>query len=155
MEPTPPRHSPQSTEFAPHVPGVARFIGGAFGFAFAGIGLTVLGFLWGTPFDEFGSPPLVFRLFGSFIAVVFVVFGGGMLYSVVTGRGLMRGRPQGPAQAGAPPAPSAASAGGYDCPNCGAPLGKGADVSPMGDVKCTFCNTWFNVHGRGGSNPSE
>ena len=40
------------------------------GFAFAGIGLTVLAFLWFGD-DGFGGPPLVFKVFGSFIAIVF------------------------------------------------------------------------------------
>ena len=43
--------------------GPGRFIGAVFGLVFFGIGLTVIGFLWGAPFGEFGSPPLVFRIF--------------------------------------------------------------------------------------------
>ena len=38
---------------------------------------------------------------------------------------------------------------GYDCPNCGAALGKEADVSPSGDVKCGYCERWFNIHSEG------
>jgi hypothetical protein len=34
----------------------------------------------------------------------------------------------------------------YQCKNCGAALGEKADVSPSGDVKCTYCNKWFNIH---------
>ncbi len=40
-----------------------------------GIGMTVLIFLWSAPFGEFGSPPLFFRVFGSFIALAFVLTG--------------------------------------------------------------------------------
>lgn len=39
---------------------------------------------------------------------------------------------------------------GYDCARCGAAIGKNADVSPNGDVKCQYCNKWFNIH-RGGN----
>jgi DNA-directed RNA polymerase subunit RPC12/RpoP len=34
----------------------------------------------------------------------------------------------------------------YECDHCGAKLDKNADVSPSGDVKCTYCNKWFNIH---------
>lgn len=34
----------------------------------------------------------------------------------------------------------------YECEHCGAGLGKNADVSPSGDVKCQYCNKWFNIH---------
>jgi DNA-directed RNA polymerase subunit RPC12/RpoP len=34
----------------------------------------------------------------------------------------------------------------YTCKNCGAILGEKADVSPSGDVKCQYCNKWFNIH---------
>jgi len=52
-----------------------------------GIGITVIAFLWGAPFGEFGSPPLFFRFFGSFIAPAFVMVGVGILFG-----GTMKGR---------------------------------------------------------------
>jgi hypothetical protein len=122
-------------------PPAARFLLGTFGFVFAGIGLTVLGFLWTA--DGFGEPPLVFKLFGSLIAVAFVAFGGTMAF------GAIRGTASGAAAAGGRmPAPTA---GGYACPKCGAALGARADVSPLGDAKCAFCGAWFNVHGQAAS----
>jgi hypothetical protein len=134
------------------VPPAARLVAGVFGFVFGGIGLTVLIFLWAAPVDDFGSPPLVFRVFGSFIAIAFVAFGGAMLYGALSGRGMVARRTlaNGATTFGQAPAPSgpAAPAGGYQCPNCGAPLSDDADVSPMGDVKCAFCKTWFNIHQR-------
>ena len=33
----------------------------------------------------------------------------------------------------------------YSCKSCGASLDKNVDVSPSGDVKCKYCNKWFNV----------
>lgn len=127
-----------------------------------GIGMTVLIFLWSAPFGEFHSPPLFFRVFGSFIALAFVMTGIG----IFVGAGKI-GDPRSMAQrlqemqkelqGNHPPADSAtalsadapASKVGYDCPNCGASLGKEADVSPSGDVKCGYCERWFNIHSAG------
>lgn len=128
-----------------------RFIGVVFGVVFAGIGLTVLGFMWFTPRHEFGAPPLFFRIFASFIAIPFVAIGGTLAYKSITGKSLPARLPQPVARLhGADPAQPVqhvpSHGGAYRCPRCGAPLGKDADVSPSGDVKCTFCNTWFNIH---------
>ena len=108
-----------------------------------GIGLSVLGFLWLTPFNEFGSPPLFFRIFGSFIALAFVLVGGGMIAASFGLRGVKLPRPGDP---GVPPAPPQAGAVGYQCVHCGATLGENADVSPHGDAKCAHCGRWFNIH---------
>jgi hypothetical protein len=124
-------HDPQLGQ-----PLVGRVIAGIFGFVFAGIGLSVLGFLWFAE-DGFGSPPLFFRIVGSLVAVAFVAMGGGIAFSAVAGR-LSR--------ASAGPQPPFTSGAGYRCPRCGAPLGTDTDVSPSGDVKCRFCDSWFNVH---------
>ncbi len=120
-----------------------------------GIGVTVLGFLWLTPFNQFGSPPLFFRIFGSFIALGFVLVGvtffkaGGMVNRnrlrdlAETMRDLQQS--QSSDGSDSPPNGNAAKTG-YDCPNCGASLGDGAEVSPSGDVKCDYCKRWFNIH---------
>jgi hypothetical protein len=121
--------------------GAGRVMGTVVGLAFAGIGLTVLVFMWAAPFDEFGSPPLFFRIFASFIAVMFVAVGG------IGARASLRYRAPSLPQAGAA-APSSATkpVAGYVCPHCGAPLGDRVEVSPSGDVKCGFCGRWFNIH---------
>ena len=31
------------------------------------------------------------------------------------------------------------------CDNCGAKCTNASDISPSGDLKCEYCNTWFNV----------
>jgi hypothetical protein len=111
------------------------------GFAFCGIGLTVLGFLWLSPFGNWDSPPLVFRIFGSFIAIVYVALGGGAGLSAVRGRIASQ-------ITSFPASPTAAAPGSYHCSQCGAPLADQSSVSPMGDVKCSFCNAWFNIHQR-------
>jgi hypothetical protein len=125
-----------------------RLLGFLFGFIFAGIGLTVIGFLWTA--DGFGAPPLFFRIVGSFIALGFIGMGSMFLTHAING-------PKPPPEAQTPPGPASAAspstpdapvpAAGYTCPACGARLGENADVSPKGDVKCGYCRKWFNIHG--------
>jgi hypothetical protein len=107
---------------------------------FGFIGLTVLIFLWTA--RGFGAPPLIFRLFGSFIAIAFMIMGFGMPLTL-----FLKGR--GPDTPGFFPNsdPVPGKIGTYDCPNCGANVGD-ADVSPSGDIKCTYCNEWWNIHGK-------
>lgn len=116
---------------------IGRVIFGVFGAVFAGIGLTVIGGMWLAPFDSFHSPPLFFRIFASLIAIAFVAMGGGIAVAAWSGKLQPR--------VGTDSLSPTASAG-YTCPQCGASLGQKADVSPMGDVKCSFCQRWFNIH---------
>ncbi len=129
-----------------------------------GIGLTVLAFAWS---DGFGGPgvPVFFRLFFSFVALGFVLMGGATLFAGLKGgvasglvdqaldlrqqleeglraRGMTR-----PTEDQQSPAAPRMTSEGYICPSCNAPIGKNADVSPHGDVKCSHCGRWFNVHG--------
>lgn len=120
--------------------GPARVFGIVFGIVFAGIGLTVIGFLWGE--RGFGEPPLFFKLFGSFIAIAFVAVGATFFMAAVKGRLPHSGN----ADAARLDAATGDGAG-YKCPACGARLGEAADVSPKGDVKCGYCKQWFNIHG--------
>jgi hypothetical protein len=124
-------------------PPAARIISGVFGFAFLGIGLMTLITLWGAPFGGFHSPPLVFRIFGSFIALVFTVAGGTIAWTAVTSRSALGGLPPIPSSP-----PNRGGRVDYTCPKCSAPLTDKADVSPHGDVKCSHCNSWFNIHAR-------
>lgn len=122
------------------------------GIAPLGIGLTVLTFLWGSSWNGFHSPPLFFRIFGSFVAVPFVLMGAGILFSKslspVARLQALRNELQ---EAGielpsAPPANDGPSPPGkLKCPNCGSSPGE-AEVSPHGDVKCDHCHRWYNVH---------
>ena len=116
-----------------------------------GVGLTVLWFLWFGGFGPFGGPPLFFRLFGSFVALGFLIVGATFLFGrmpdpstrlLETMRELERFRSE--ASSAGPAAPGTA----FSCPNCGSSLGDNADVSPNGDVKCEHCRRWFNIHGR-------
>ena len=123
-----------------------RFLMGVFGVVFTGVGLTLLTFMW-IGSDDFGSEAVFFKIFASFIAIAFVAFGGTMALSAWRSNGLLGGVDKifQAAQARAAGA-SPDATGGYACPSCGAALAESAEVSPLGDVKCTFCGRWFNVH---------
>jgi hypothetical protein len=136
------------------VPPAGRFLGGVFGLIFAGIGITVIAFLWGAPRNDFFAPPLFFRVFGTFIALAFLAMGGTMAVGALTaGKGAAKmwqdlsdrlddaaERPD--------DKPQDASSPAYSCSQCGAPLAKGAEISPHGDVQCGYCHCWFNVRGK-------
>ena len=140
-----PRRDEQLRQAGAAITGGARFVGAVFGIAFFGIGLTVIIALWG---GGMGDPPVFFKLFGSFIALVFVAMGGAMAFGAITGGGIMAAKTS-EAATTTPMSPDAPA--GYTCPHCGGGLDRNADVSPMGDVKCSFCGRWFNVHGKTGS----
>lgn len=132
---------------------VGRIVAGVFGLTFGGMGLTVLALLWGTGFDSFHSPPLIFRIFGSFIAIPFVALGFAALYGAFTGKSL-QSRPnvtrtysefenfETPASGTSSSVPPVVR---QQCPNCAAPRGE-AEISPSGDVKCEHCDAWYNIY---------
>lgn len=117
-----------------------------------GIGLTVLWSLWFGDFGPLGGPPLFFRLFGSFVALGFVMTGATFLFGRMIDpsaslleamRELERHRSESSSAAAGTPGTA------FSCPNCGSSLGDEVDVSPNGDVKCEHCRRWFNIHRRG------
>lgn len=128
---------------------ISRFIAGIFGLVFAGIGVAVIIFVWG--FDD--HAPVFFQIMATFISIAFIAMGGGIAFAAISGRlipnpaarahQMRAGLQSQHATTSQHPAPPAA---GYQCPSCAAPLAKDADVSPSGDVKCKFCNRWFNIH---------
>lgn len=123
-------------------------LGRVMGIVPLGIGVTVLGFLWGMPFGEFGSPPLFFRLFGSFIALAFVLTGLGIVFGSAA-FAQSHSPPRYPApQFDISPPDDRPPGTRFVCPKCGAPLAEKVDVSPHGDAKCSYCNSWFNIHGQ-------
>ncbi len=109
---------------------------------FACIGIMFIRFLWSD--NDFGGPPVEFKVIGTLISSVFVLMG---ISGVITGgvaskqspnqNGPARSRSTGEAQDGER---------GYACTNCGASLSAKAEVSPSGDVKCSYCERWFNIH---------
>ncbi len=34
----------------------------------------------------------------------------------------------------------------FSCSGCGASLSSNTEISPSGDFKCPYCNSWSNVH---------
>lgn len=126
-----------------------------FGIIPLGIGLTVLYSLWFSG-SGFGSPPLFFRVCGSFVALGFVMFGvaafsaGGMLnhdrLTDLAQKMHQRQRRQRNGSGESTETGQKTGDRGYGCPKCGAELSDGADVSPSGDVKCAYCRRWFNIH---------
>lgn len=125
-----------------------------FGIVPLGIGLSVIGFLWLSPFGAFHSPPLFFRIFGTFVALPFVFIGvAAFLAKPEQMLGHARERAEQLSQqlressaSSAKTATTAKSSTGYICPSCNAPLGDKSDVSPSGDAKCAHCGRWFNIH---------
>jgi hypothetical protein len=109
-----------------------------FGCVFAGIGIAVLTYMWTA--SGWGAPPMIFRVVASLIAIAFVTVGGSMAWSFVRPRSML------PTEAQTTAARGTVASAGYTCPHCGATLGKEAEVSPLGDAKCTFCGRWFNIH---------
>jgi len=119
----------------PRPPAFVLLFMSIFGF----IGITILVFLWRS--SGFGAPPTIFKIFGSFIALGFIVMGFGMPLSI-----LMRTRKSGGVDSDAAGNPyREKKPGSYDCPGCGANIEDG-DVSPSGDIKCTYCDSWWNIH---------
>ena len=116
-----------------------------------GIGLTVLIGVWTMPYSGFGAMPIFFRVFASFIALMFVLIGGGAIFGLTDPAHQMRSRltqlrqMQQELQPKSGPAKTSGS-GNYQCTSCGATLDNKADVSPHGDVKCDHCGKWFNIH---------
>ena len=105
---------------------------------FGFIGLAVLIFVWSGPGD---FPPLIFRLVASFIAIAFMAMGFGTPITEI----MRRARATEDRSAIELVEPTEPPRKGYQCPNCGAGLGN-QEVSPSGDVKCTYCQKWWNIH---------
>lgn len=123
----------------------------------AGVGVTLLIGLWfpGSPFD---FAPLFFKIFGSFVALMFILVGSVFLSGALSPERRLKSmlsvlqklqREQLLAQESNQTAESHAEAkvvAGYQCTTCGATLDAQAEVSPHGDVKCAHCGRWFNIH---------
>ncbi|HVW02175.1 MAG TPA: hypothetical protein VHB77_17620 [Planctomycetaceae bacterium] len=91
----------------------------------------------------------MFRFLGGLIALGFVVVGLMLLLGSLV-RSILRIRHSKDDSTQTAAEPPANAKVGYACPNCGATLANGAEVSPLGDVNCGYCQQWFNVFGRDG-----
>jgi hypothetical protein len=102
-------------------------------FGFIGLGLLI--FIWSQPSD---FPPLFFKFVASCIAIAFMAMGFGAPITMLKARDNSNAAST-PDDSTEPPVK------GYKCPNCGAGLGQ-QEVSPSGDVKCSYCHKWWNIH---------
>ncbi len=118
---------------------IARFVFGIFGV----IGVTIMYSLWFGFVDGFGEPPVFFKIFGSLIASVFCVVG--FRVALFGPQGLQKETQRHGTEA--PRRPQREGSDGYTCPHCQGGLKSQSSVSPGGDVKCAFCDRWFNIHG--------
>jgi len=105
---------------------------------FGFIGLALLIFVWSGDRD---FPPLIFKVVASFIAIAFMAMGFGAPITMLKVRSDL-------SSPSAPEVPTEPPVTGYKCPNCGAGLGQ-QEVSPSGDVKCSYCHKWWNIHAAG------
>ena len=119
-------------------PAGAFIVDFALGAFFCSLGVTMLKTPW------IGIPWL-FRFWGGLIAFACLAVGLIMVFGSMV-RQILRNRDARDARAQT--AVDAPVNSGYACPNCGAPLASAADVSPLGDVRCGYCQQWFNVFGR-------
>lgn len=110
---------------------------------FGCVGVAVLIFLW-SPSHSFSGPPLIFKVVGSFIAMMFMVMGFGMPISAI--KASRKSTEASLAESEDGSAAGTTTPAGYRCPHCGAGLGQEQEVSPSGDVKCTYCKRWWNIH---------
>ncbi len=126
----------------------ARFMQALFMVIFMGIfmgaGLTVLVHVWSATQFGIQSIPVFFRLFASFIALAFVLIGLRGVIAALSGMSPHRGSAYRTDSKSAPRIRKRKTS--YVCRHCGATLESGADVSPSGDVKCSYCDSWFNIH---------
>ncbi|MFT7680359.1 MAG: hypothetical protein ACI8QC_004365 [Planctomycetota bacterium] len=116
---------------------VARFVP----FIFGVIGIGVIFSMW-TWEDDWTAPPTIFKVFASLIASVFCVVGfGGAFFGPKFARSGRSGRRRGRKRRR-----HQSRGDGYTCPHCQGGLESQVEVSPSGDVKCAFCERWFNIH---------
>ena len=115
-----------------------KLFGLIFSLPFIGGPIAMLVMLWDN--DSLGAPPLPMQIFGSLICVAVASAGFCMAYSVITGKNLARDKVT---KSGNIPDSIQSN---YSCRNCGAGIGVDSEISPSGDVKCEYCNSWFNVN---------
>ena len=110
-----------------------------FGIPFLGGGLAMLFMLWG---NDSNFPPLPMKLFGSFVCIPVAAAGGFIIYSAFFGKDHSVKAPQNTSNTSQK---TAVNNDRLNCYQCGAAVGKDTEISPSGDVKCEYCDSWFNV----------
>ena len=107
-----------------------------FALPFIGGPIAMLTILWDD--TGFGSPPLAMKLFGTFVCLAVMFVGVAMAYGIIAGKrvGLQKGNHT----------PVKHNKRSYSCEHCGASIGAESEISPSGDVKCEYCNSWFDIN---------
>lgn len=110
---------------------------------FVGIGVSVIVRVWTD-----SNTPLFARLVATFIGTMFVVGpGSAILRQLARLRQAAHGTSEAWESSGSPEADAAPRrkiSRSLECPRCAAGLGPEYEVSPTGDVHCSYCKCWFN-----------
>jgi hypothetical protein len=145
------------------MPSDSRTILGRTIFGFMGlfpicIGLVFLCIIWVLPLSDFGPLGTLFKVFASLVAFGFLGVGSILALVALFARPATPNAPplaqeyKPPTIDEEPPTPAVPVSPNYTCPQCGAVLSR-AEVSPLGDVKCNFCGSWFNIYNPAGKMP--
>ena len=115
---------------------IFKWVFGGIALAFAFTSLAILCVLWALPID------LLFKIVFSIVDVPFVAIGGTLFVLAV------KIRPSIPTKTVETVHDSQLSSEilRLHCPQCGAPFEEDAETSSSGDVKCEFCDSWYNVY---------
>ena len=99
---------------------------------------------------------ILFTLISIFIGVTAVIVFGGIITTFITtlrrGRGIHRRADElfrqtlNPGASVTPERQPQLRPPECKCTHCGASLGANTEISPSGDFKCQFCNSWSNVN---------
>lgn len=100
----------------------------------------------GLPDSSLSGAPAFFKLMGSLVAFGFII-GSAVMLRVIWSRKLKVGPAAMHGSISPAPAEGNSSQQGLDlqCDHCGAGLEVSTEISPSGDVKCSYCKRWFNV----------
>ena len=118
-----------------------RFFGIIFALPFIFGPVAMMSMLWAD--DGWGAPPLAMKLAGTAICAAVGCAGLLMAFKALTGEAPQIKQTALDSQRELSTRQS--NELDYACDNCGASISADADISPSGDVKCTYCNSWFNV----------
>jgi len=109
-----------------------------FSIPFIGVPIAIISMLWSN--DGFGGPPIAMKIAGSLICGAVGCAGLFMMYGSISGKAVSKHNVAKRSHI------NTSNRSEYKCNNCGASIGVDSDISPSGDVKCQFCNSWFNVN---------
>ncbi|WP_437188138.1 hypothetical protein SH668x_001568 [Planctomicrobium sp. SH668] len=106
--------------------------------AVLGLSTTLIVFIWS---GVFGPVHVFFKIVGTWIGICAISVTVGMIANS------MRIVSQSPASSQpAMPHGGQSQSPRYHCEHCSAKLDKESTVSPLGDIQCTYCGKWFNIH---------